>query len=125
MLSDLLFSEKMSYQLGRNFIIGGILISSVSYIATFMSPMLAALWWACPFTILPTLYFMKKNNVSNEKVSFFLKRSIVALVVLIGIIWLMHHYLSRKMSFVEVCCITTLWWLFFSLVVYVALKNVL
>ena len=74
MWNDLLFSEKMPYQLGRNFIMGGILISSVSYIATFLSPMMAALWWACPFTILPTLYFMKKNNVSTEKLSFFFKK---------------------------------------------------
>lgn len=118
MLTDLLLSEKMSYQLGRNFLMGGILISSVSYVATFLSPMMAALWWACPFTILPTLYFMKKNNVSNEKLSFFLKRSMVALVILIGTLWLMHHYFSRKMTFTQVCVVTTLWWMLFCLVVF-------
>ena len=124
MWNDLLFSEKMPYQLGRNFIMGGILISSVSYIATFLSPMMAALWWACPFTILPTLYFMKKNNVSTEKLSFFLKRSMVALIILIGTLWLMHHYFSRKMTFNQVCFVTTLWWFFFSLVVFFGIKHV-
>ena len=123
MLTDLLLSEKMSYQLGRNFLMGGILISSVSYVATFLSPMMAALWWASPFTILPTLYFMKKNNVSNEKLSFFLKRSMVALAILIGTLWLMHHYFFKKMTFTQVCFVTTLWWILFSLVVFFGFKH--
>ena len=125
MLTDLLHSEKMAYQLGRNFLIGGVIISSVSYIATFMSPMLAALWWACPFTILPTLYFMKKNNVSTEKLSFFLKRSILALVVLIGILFLMNHYFHKKMTFLQVSLLSTFWWLFISFVVYLAFNQIL
>lgn len=53
----------------RSFVIGGLVISSTSYIATFMSPLLGAIWWSYPFSVVPTVIYMKQNGKSNEDIS--------------------------------------------------------
>jgi hypothetical protein len=122
MITDLLFSEKLPFQLSRNFIIGGIIVSSVSYIATFLSPVVAAIWWSYPFTLLPTLYFMRKNRISTKNVSFFLKSTSIALIILIGTVLLLNHYVTKKLPLLKVVVFTTLWWMLFSTLLFVGYK---
>jgi hypothetical protein len=70
-------------ELVKNFIMGGTIISTVSYLATFISPLVAAIIWSYPFSILPTVYFMKRNGTSNARVSKFLFSTSYALILLI------------------------------------------
>ena len=70
-------------ELVKNFIMGGTIISSVSYLATFISPLIAAIVWSYPFSILPTVYFMKTQGTSNGRISKFLFSTSYALVLLL------------------------------------------
>ena len=70
-------------ELVKNFIMGGAIISSVSYLATFVSPLIAAIVWSYPFSVLPTVYIMKKNGTPNAKVSKFLFSTSYAFILLI------------------------------------------
>lgn len=70
-------------ELIKNFIMGGSIITSVSYLATFVSPLIAAIVWSYPFSVLPTVYFMKRNGTSNARVSKFLFSTSYAFILLI------------------------------------------
>lgn len=37
----------------KNFIVGGFTIATTSYLATYLSPLLGAIFWSYPLTILP------------------------------------------------------------------------
>jgi hypothetical protein len=73
----------VSGELVKNFIMGGTIISSVSYLATFINPLIAAIVWSYPFSILPTVYFMKTQGKSNVKISKFLFSASYAFVLLL------------------------------------------
>lgn len=70
-------------ELVKNFIMGGTIISSVSYLATFVSPLIAAIVWSYPFSILPTVYFMKTQGKSNARISKFLFSASYAFALLL------------------------------------------
>lgn len=73
----------ISGELMKNFIMGGTIISSVSYLAAFVSPLIAAIVWSYPFSILPTVYFMKTQGKSNLRISKFLFSTSYAFVLLL------------------------------------------
>ena len=70
-------------ELVKNFIMGGTIIATVSYLATFISPLIAAIIWSYPFSILPTVYFMKRHGTPNAQVSKFLFSASYAFILLI------------------------------------------
>ena len=81
-------------ELVRTFVIGGLIISSTSYIATFMSPVLGAIWWSYPFSIVPIVFFMKQNGKSNDEISKFLLYTVFALGLLVISIYAMSHFIK-------------------------------
>lgn len=66
----------------QNFILGGFITVTISYIGTFFSPVLAAIWWAFPLSLLPSMYFMHKQGKSNKYVSKFTLTTTYALGIL-------------------------------------------
>jgi hypothetical protein len=68
--------------LAVNFLMGGTIVSSVSYLASFVSPLIAAILWSYPFSILPTVYFMKQHSKSNSDISKFLMSASAAFILL-------------------------------------------
>lgn len=56
-------------ELGINFLLGGTTIATVSCLVSFVSPLIAAIVWSYPFSILPTVYFMKRQSKSNNQIS--------------------------------------------------------
>ena len=79
-----------------NFLLGGTIVASVSYLATFMNPVLASIWWSFPLSILPSMYFMKQNGKSNEYISKFLLSTTFALILLVICTFLISHYLKQS-----------------------------
>jgi len=71
------------YNLLQNFVLGGTIIASVSYLGTFMDPILGAIWWSFPISLLPTLYFMQRNGKSNKYIAEFTLSTTYALVLLV------------------------------------------
>ena len=70
------------YNLVQNFLMGGAIVASISYIGTFMDPLLGAIWWSFPVSLLPTIYFMKKNKKSNDYIAKFTLSTTFALILL-------------------------------------------
>ena len=57
------------YSLIQNFIIGGSIIASISYLGTFFDPLIGAIWWSFPISLLPTLFFMKKHGKDDKYIA--------------------------------------------------------
>lgn len=104
-------SQALPHQLFRNFVMGGTIVATVSYMATFMNPVLAAIWWSYPFTIIPSLYFMKQNKVSNANISKFLISSTFALSILVACMFFMSRQTKLNKPLLEVVGTTTLFWM--------------
>ena len=80
----------------QNFLIGGLVTVSVSYIGTFFSPVLAAIWWAFPVSLLPTLYYMHREGKSNKYLAFFSYTTTFALIVLFFTTMTMSHFYNQE-----------------------------
>jgi hypothetical protein len=55
----------------QNFIFGGGFIALVSYVGTYLNPVEGAILWSYPFSLLPTLYFMKNAGKSSDYITKF------------------------------------------------------
>ncbi len=109
----------------RNFVIGGLIISSTSYISTFMSPLLGAIWWSYPFSVVPIVFFMKQNGKSNEEISKFLIYTVFALGLLVISVYAMSHFIkthSDKQSIALPVLKASIIWLVCSILFYLANK---
>ena len=82
-----------------NFVTGGAVVASVSVLATYMSPLLGAIWWSFPFTILPSIYFMRKHGRSNQDVSMFLKNTTFAFILVLIAVYSMSYYFNNLSAF--------------------------
>ena len=51
--------NKIVSDLFQNFLFGGAFIALVSYVGTYLNPVGGAVLWAYPFSLLPTLIFMR------------------------------------------------------------------
>ena len=63
--------KKWLFDLIQNFFIGGAIVASISYLANFVSPLVAAIWWAFPLSLIPSMYYMHRQGRSNKKISQF------------------------------------------------------
>ena len=86
----------IQFQIIKNFILGGTIIASVSYLATFVNPVIAAIWWSYPLSIVPTIYFMKHNGQTNKYISKFLFSTTFALGLLALCILFISYYLEKS-----------------------------
>ena len=78
-----------------NFILGGIVVSGTSLIGTYMNPLLAAIFWAYPITILPSLYFMNQKGKSHKYISKFLVSTTFGLILLMMVTFLMGKFINE------------------------------
>lgn len=109
-----------------NFLVGGTIVASVSYIATFMNPVFASIWWSFPFSIIPSMYFMRQNGKSNKYISKFLVSTTFALVLFVLCTFLIRHYLKQtndKDGITPAILKATGWWAICSVVFYLAVVN--
>lgn len=119
-----LMSNDIIPQLFKNFVLGGLTIASVSYMATFLDPILAAIWWSYPISIIPVIYFMKQNRVTNLHISrFLLGITVVTILTLISCYLLSYFIKNSKTGLLEPIVKSSLWWmlscaLFYGLVKY-------
>ena len=63
--------NKIFRNLLQNFIFGGSFIALVSYISTYLNPVAGAILWSYPFSLLPTLYFMKNAGKNSTYIAKF------------------------------------------------------
>jgi len=104
-----------------NFLMGGTIVASVSYIAAFMNPVLASIWWSFPLSIIPSMYFLKQTGKSNQYISKFLLSTTFALILLVICTFLISYYLkqsSEKEGIVPSILKASGWWAICSTVFY-------
>ena len=74
--------EKWIRDLIQNFLIGGTIVASISYLATYISPLAGAIWWAFPLSLVPSMYYMHRQGRTNKDVAQFVLATTYALGVL-------------------------------------------
>ena len=111
------------YELFENFIIGGLITASISYIGTYMDPLLGAIWWSFPISLIPTIYFMKQTGKSNKFIAQFTISTTYSLVLLFISCFFMGHYLNRSddiaMPIIKAVCV----WVIASVIFYNVIKR--
>ena len=73
------------------FIIGGLVVSSVSYLSNFVSNYYASILLAFPFTVLPTIYYLHHEGKSNLYISDFLIKTSISILILVGVLATMAY----------------------------------
>lgn len=73
------------------FILGGLVVSSVSYLSNFVSNYYASILWAFPFTLLPTIYYLYHEGKSNLYISDFLIKTSISIFILVGVLASMSY----------------------------------
>ncbi len=75
--------NKVLFSLIQNFLLGGAIVASISYLGTFFDPLIGVIWWSFPISLLPTLFFMKKHGKDNKYIAKFTISTTYALVLLV------------------------------------------
>lgn len=88
--------KSIIYSVIQNFLLGGFIVASISYIGTFMDPLLGAIWWSFPLSILPTLFFMKNHGKSNNYISKFAISTTYALVLLVLSTGFLAYFIKKN-----------------------------
>jgi Kef-type K+ transport system membrane component KefB len=87
--------------------------------ATFLNPMVAAIWWSYPISIIPVLYFMKQNGVNNSHISrFMLGITIVSLLTVICCYLLSYFIKNSKEELISSIIKASLFWILSSAIFY-------
>lgn len=120
---NILTSNDIKSQLFRNFVSGGFVIASVSYLATFYDPIIASIWWSYPISIIPVIYFMKQNDMTNSHISKFLLGITVVSILTIICCYLLSYYIKKSNNgLVEPIFKSSVWWIIGSMLFYYLVK---
>jgi hypothetical protein len=117
-------SNNIIPQLIKNFIFGGLAVASTSYIATFLNPIIAGIWWSYPVSIIPVLYFMSDNKLNNKHIAKFLLGITIVSVLTILCCYLLSYFIKHSADglIVPIIKATVIWLLgcivFYASVVY-------
>jgi hypothetical protein len=119
-----LTSNHIVPQLTRNFVLGGLTIASVSYIATFLNPIIAAMWWSYPISIVPVIYFMKQNKISNQHIAKFLLGITVVCILTTLCCYLLSYFIKNSSTgLFEPIVKSTLCWIIGCALFYFIVKH--
>lgn len=115
--------SSLFYSLLQNFIIGGLIVASISYIGTELDPLLGAIWWSFPISIIPTLFFMQKHGKTNQYIAKFTLSTTYALVLLVISTAVLSYYIKQsKTDLIKPIIKTTGIWLVASVIFFYTIK---
>jgi hypothetical protein len=84
------------------FIVGGITVLLVTYITDNIDDTYGAIIWAFPFTLIPSIYYLRKDGKSKDFISNFLIRTALSLIILfitiISLSKFIHHHRHLTIS---------------------------
>jgi hypothetical protein len=107
----------------KNFALGGTIVSSISYLATYFDPLLAAIWWSFPLSLLPSLWYMKQNNKLNKDIAHFALSTTYALILLvISTLGLYYFFNTEKKHFWLPVVKASLIWFIAAIIFYYLVK---
>jgi hypothetical protein len=111
------------YELFQNFILGGLITCSISYIGTFMDPLLGAIWWSFPISLIPTIYFMKDSGKSNKFIAKFTISTTYALILLFVSCGFMSYFFNTHDGILIPIIKATCIWFIASVIFYTVIKH--
>ena len=88
----------MQQHLLLNFILGGIIVAATSWLGAFAGPLPAAIFWSFPYTLLPSIYFIKQTGKSNKYISQFILSSGYALILLLIALFSLSYFIKNDNS---------------------------
>ena len=115
--------ESLIYELFQNFILGGLITASISYIGTFMDPLLGAIWWSFPISLIPTIYFMKGTGKSNKFIAKFTISTTYALILLFISCGFMSYFFTNHDGILIPIIKATGVWFISSTIFYIVVKH--
>lgn len=107
-----------------SFFIGGFLLATITYLAKYLEPALAALVWASPIILLPSVVILWNNKVANKTIMNFVFISIPYLIL--TVIWQISFililkktsYLEKPNGIIYAAIISIIIWILFALLFY-------
>jgi len=115
--------NSLFYDLLQNFILGGLITASISYIGTYLDPLLGAIWWSFPISLIPTIYFMKESGKSNKFIAKFTISTTYALILLFISCGFMAYYLNHANDILLPISKSIVVWSIASLIFYYSIKH--
>ena len=79
-----------------NFVLGGISVAGTSVLGNYMNPLVGAIFWAFPITIIPSLFFMRENGKDNVYLAKFLLSTTFGLVLLGATTIAMSYFIRHE-----------------------------
>ncbi len=88
--------QRWLIELIQNFIIGGIVIASVSYLGAFFDPVIAAIWWSFPISLVPSMYYMYQQGKGFKYIARFSITTTYALIILFLTTMAIGYFYNRE-----------------------------
>ena len=107
----------------QNFLLGGLITASISYLGTYLDPLLGAIWWSFPISLIPTIYFMQQSGKKNNFISKFTYSTTYAISLLVISCWFLGYYLSKEKGILIPILKSTFIWLICSIIFYYTVKH--
>ena len=107
----------------QNFFIGGLITASISYSGTFLSPVLAAIWWAFPVSLLPSMYYMHQQKKSFKYISKFAITTTYALIIMFITTMALGYFFKNTKTFWPPVWKSILLWAVLSAIYYAIIKK--
>ena len=115
--------RSLIYDLFQNFILGGLITASISYLGTYLDPLLGAIWWSFPISLIPTIYFMQQSGKKNSYISQFTYSTTYAIGLLVISCLFLGYYLKTEDGIMYPILKATLVWFICSILFYYIVKH--
>ena len=115
--------NSLVYDLLQNFVLGGLITASISYLGTYLDSLLGAIWWSFPISLIPTIYFMKESGKSNKFIAKFTLSTSYALILLFISCFFMSYYLKKSNGIFIPIGKSVIVWLIASIIFYYGIKH--
>lgn len=78
------------------FILGGFVLTIVSALSCFTKNIYAAIVWAYPFSLVPTLYYLHYEGKTKEYISDYIIKTNIAIVILAFCLLFLSYLIKQK-----------------------------
>jgi len=113
----------LTYDILKNFIVGGMMTAGISYMGTYVDSLTGAILWTIPVSIIPTIYFMRESGRSSAYISIFVYTTTFALLLLVLSCGIMAYYIKKDDDIVMPIAKATSVWVFASSLFFIVVKK--
>lgn len=91
-------NSSVAYGVLKSFLMGGTITGLISIVTMYFTPLVSAIIWAYPVTLVPTVFFMKSQGKKNTTIAKFLLSAAFALVVLMATTFMLSYEVDHAPS---------------------------